>query len=143
MAKEYYQLLKEDKEYLQKYKLNIKTENEIDKVIIKEVENFFEWRKIQTIQEVEDKIKNTDVKKLLRIEDYYMDEVCDLMEKYHIIEREKLSESEYCEAISDQQFYKLLDKKEIPEQLKEAITIYFSARNICDKLYNLLKTENN
>ena len=60
------------------------------------------------------------------------------MEKYHIAEHEKLSESEYCEAISEQQLQKLLNKNETKQQLKDAITIYFKAQNICKELYSIL-----
>lgn len=164
LANNYFNLLKEDKQYLEKYNLSIendeienkcindyslKTEEEtkmndqeIDLNIInmmhKNMEKCFEWRKIQNVNEIQEMINKKNIKKLLGIEEYYMDILTELIEgKYKLINVNKMDDDKVFEYYSKNNLIDLANKKDTPQELKEGIKIYLKATELCSELINL------
>jgi len=137
LVQEFYKLICYDREYFKTYKC---TEEVFGEQGIKVMAEFyFEWRKIKNLEELKEKINQGEGKGLLKIEDYYCDELVELVKKNLNINLDKLNDEEYEVFISDKNLESLLKKEEISEQLKECIKIYVSSCKTCEKLYSFIK----
>lgn len=140
LVNEYYEILKEDNEYLKKYILNSESESK-EKLDVKNIiEKLFEWRKIQNIQELEQKIINKNIKDLLGVEDYYVDELTELLREYLSITTKSFNYRKY---FSYKNLNELIENEETPQRIKECIKIYLKTSNVCEKLYEKYKLEEN
>ena len=136
LINEYYEILKEDNEYLNKYILNSELESKEHLDVKNIIEKLFEWRKIQNIQELEQKIVNKNIKDLLGVEDYYVDELTELLREYLSITTKAFNYRKY---FSYKNLNELIENDKTPQRIKECIKIYLKTSNVCEKLYEKYK----
>jgi len=136
LINEYYEIIKEDNEYLKKYILNIELESQEHLDVKNIIEKLFEWRKIQNVQELEQKIRNKKIKDLLGVEDYYVDELRELLREHLTITDKTFNYRKY---FSNRNLNELLTNEKTPQRIKDCIKIYLKTNNVCEKLYEKYK----
>ena len=136
LLKEYSLLLKEDKSYVKNYKLE---EQETLRIYY---ETKLKYRNIENTEELKEVIESENAKELLKIEDYYFDELIDLTEEQFNSVAKEWSDKELREFVSPDNLNKLLEKEDISKQFKDCIRIYLKAESVCKLLTEKIKTEN-
>lgn len=134
LIKEYYKLIEKDREYLNKY---IKEFNGTDFAIYEFknlMENSFIWRKIKDYKTLENVINSKNAMELMRIEDYYSDEVYEVLENYLNIDFTELSETKREKILSKRNLKELLNKDDTPQRVKDCIEISLKCEKICKEL---------
>lgn len=136
LVKQYYQLIVEDNKYLKKYILN--HEDSMMEQMAEIMQNSLGWRKIANYEELDNMINSGNVRDLLKINDYYDDELSELLEQYKEINQLQLDE-DYIEVLMKGDSQDLLNKSDIPQRLKDCISIKIKSRKICKELYQYLR----
>lgn len=134
----YYQLILKDKEYLEEYILNKTTEDKMLDVIKRQIEECFTWRKANSYEELEDIAQSEKSMELLRLSDYYSDEMSELLEKYLGIDFKKLNDEEIDAILSNDNLQKILETNDTPKRLKDCIMIEKESQSICKEMYEYL-----
>lgn len=134
----YYQLILKDKEYLEEYILNKTTEDKMLDVIKRQIEECFIWRKANSYEELEDIVQSEKSMELLRLSDYYSDEMSELLEKYLGIDFKKLNDEEIDAILSNDNLQKILETNDTPKRLKDCIMIEKESQSICKEMYEYL-----
>lgn len=134
----YYQLILKDKEYLEEYILNKTTEDKMLDVIKRQIEECFIWRKANSYEELEDIAQSEKSMELLRLSDYYSDEMSELLEKYLGIDFKKLNDEEIDAILSNDNLQKILETNDTPKRLKDCIMIEKESQSICKEMYEYL-----
>lgn len=134
----YYQLILKDKEYLEEYILNKTTEDKMLDVIKRQIEECFIWRKANSYEELEDIAQSEKSMELLRLSDYYSDEMSELLEKYLGIDFKKLNDEEIDATLSNDNLQKILETNDTPKRLKDCIMIEKESQSICKEMYEYL-----
>ncbi len=135
LVKEYYELMVKDNKYLKKYLLN--NEASMMEQMANFMQNSLSWRKIANYEELDNMINSGNIRDLLKIDEYYDDELSELLEQYKEINQLQLDE-DYIEVLMKGNSQDLLNKSDIPQRLKDCINIKIKSRKICKELYQYL-----
>lgn len=138
ILEKYYQLILKDKEYLEEYILNKTTEDKMPDVIKRQIEECFIWRKANSYEELEDIVQSEKSMELLRLSDYYSDEMSELLENYLGIDFKKLNDEETDAILSNDNLQKILETNDTPKRLKDCIMIEKESQAICKEMYEYL-----
>lgn len=147
----YLAALKKENEYFEKYlnnkiNLNDSFENPIESKINGEILNFlnnsFIWRKIKTKIDMYNAMNSQYKYDLLRISDYYHDELCDLFADFYKIEDySKMEEEKLDEMFSIENYEKLLESTDTPVRIKDCIDLYLECNTVCKELFQEINME--
>lgn len=73
---------------------------------------------------------------LLRLSDYYHDELCDLFADFYKIEDySEMEEEKLDEMFSIENYEKLLESTDTPVRIKECIDLYIECNTVCKELF--------
>ena len=147
----YLKVLKKENEYFEKY-LNNKTdciassenpmEAKINSEILDFLNNSFIWRKIKTKIDMYNAMNSQYKYDLLRISDYYHDELCDLFADFYKIEDySKMEEEKLDEMFSIENYEKLLESTDTPVRIKDCIDLYLECNTVCKELFQKINME--
>jgi len=142
----YLEVLKKENEYFEKYIKN-KTdfsasyENPIEAKINSEILDFlnnsFIWRKIKTKLDMYYAMNSKYKYDLLKLGDYYHDELWEIFAKfYNIKDYSEIEEEKIEELFSIENFKKLLESTDTPVRIKDCINLYLECDKVCDELYH-------
>lgn len=134
IVKKYWELVLKDKKYLEEYIFNKKTGNQLYDSLKRQMEEYFLWRKINSYEEMENIIHSGNAIKLLRFNDYYSDEISEVLEEHLKINFQKLDVEEIENMLSDNNLQKIVEDSTTPKQLKDCIMIERESRAICEEL---------
>lgn len=99
----------------------------------------FIWRKINSYEELEDIVHSEDANELLKINDYYTDEMFELLEEQLNVNFKKLADEGVKNIVSDCNLRRILEDSKTPKQLKDCINLKIESETICDELYEHIK----
>ena len=144
----YLAVLKKENEYFEKYlnnkiNLNDSFENPIESKINGEILNFlnnaFIWRKIKTKIDMHNAMNSQYKYDILKLSDFYYDELCDLYADFYNIEDYSEKEDEKIdELFSIENYKKILENKEVPKRIKECIELYLECNKVCKELETII-----
>ena len=138
VLKKYYQLMLKDKKYLEEYILNKTTENKMYDFMKKQMEECFIRRKINSYEELEKIAYSKDADELLRLGDYYSDEMSELLSEYLKIDFEELKNVEPDNIMSNVNLQKIVEDVDTPKQLKDSILLEQECQRVCKELYEYI-----
>lgn len=138
VLEKYYQLVLKDKEYLEKYVLNKNREAAMHNFVKRQMEECFIWRKVASYEVLENIVHSKEKQELLRINDYYSDEMCELLEQHLQIDFQKLSIDELSNILSEDNLQRILDDKNVPKRLKDCIILEQESQVICKEMYEYM-----
>lgn len=135
LIKEYFELIKMDKEYEDKY-----CQIDSQEAIVRETYKLFRdgigiWKHVRSIYDIINIIEADRGFELLRIEDTYVDEYSDLIRKYFKVDYLNLTEEEHDKLYEEKYMKELLRGKDTADDLKACIDIVLKARDVCKRLY--------
>lgn len=142
LAEEYYEIIEADKKYTNAYEVEKNYNNEMLNNIQKYINEYYKWREIENKQELQEILANKkrkDVMELLRIEDYYNDELGELIEKHFDITFSECSDEEIENILSVENYTKLLEDKTTPIQIKECVRIVLKCKDTCEKIFEYIQ----
>lgn len=119
IIEEYSNLIKLDEKYQKEYK---NEQNFLEAIL----ESDYIWRKITDKNDIAKLLKETEGMELLRIEDYYADELCEINEKEN-------PESDF--TFDEQDILKMLNDNKSSQRLKECIKIMLKSSSVCKMIY--------
>lgn len=131
-------IIKKDREYCDKY-----IKDSVNRTILEKfAENVLSWRMISNRNEVKNIIENNNENELMRLEDYYSDELYSLlMEKYEM--KDDITEDEvekiYEEMYSEENLIKLYNEEMVSQQVKDCILLYLNSNSISKMLLKIKK----
>lgn len=134
----YYQLVIRDKKYLEEYIFSKSTGDKMYDTIKRQMEGFFIWRKVNSYEELEDIAHSEKATELLRFNDYYSEEMGDLLAKHLNIDFQELDEEEYDNLFSNDNLHKIVEDNSTPKQLKDCIMLEMESRTICKEMYEYI-----
>ena len=144
----YLAVLKKENEYFEKYlnnkiNLNDSFENPIESKINGEILNFlnnaFIWRKIKTKIDMHNAMNSQYKYDLLKLSDFYYDELCDLFaDFYNIEDYSEMEDEKIDELFSIENYKKILENKEVPKRIKECIELYLECNKVCKELETII-----
>lgn len=135
ILKRYYQLVLKDRKYLEEYSFSETKNNEMYDVINRSIQESFVWRKINSYEQLKNVIHSKNASQLLKINDYYRDEMCELLWKYLDIDDSELEDEEREALISDDNLQKMVENKDVIKQLKDCIMLEKESRIVCKDMY--------
>ena len=97
------------------------------------------WKTITT-RVVLNAVINSDYSgQLLKIEDFYSDELYELFKEFHIIDESKLTEEEFEKIYSIEELEKRLNDDNTPRKLKDCIRLYIKCNKVCKEFSGYMK----
>lgn len=141
ILEEYFEILKEEKKYVDKYYPILENDFDVKKQFRIAIREMLAGARIDSYEELELLTSRYNRKRfeLLRIEDYYIDELYELLHQYYKLDLE--TEEEKIDEILDfDNLKKLLKDKNVPEQIKDCIKIRIKCNKVCKEMYEYLMT---
>lgn len=135
---EYFELVQMENDFTKKY-YSKKSEIEVVNIFNQIVNDSLIWKKIKSKEDIENILKTNKAMELMRIEDYYSDILCDLLEDYLKINFTEIDEEEIEKLLSKDSLQELLNKEGTPQNLKMCIDINLKCERICKELYIYIK----
>lgn len=139
---EYYELVKMDKDFHDKY--ITKKGNDLKSQFINFINDSFIWRKINSVEDIYNILNTENAGRLLQIEDFYSDMIDDFYEEdYHKDITKSIGKKENPEkAYSDDNYRIIFNDNRSSQKLKDCIEIYLKSEGICKNLYhNFIKNK--
>ena len=76
---------------------------------------------------------------LLKLSDFYYDELCDLFaDFYNIEDYSEMEDEKIDELFSIENYKKILENKEVPKRIKECIELYLECNKVCKELETII-----
>lgn len=138
VLKRYYQLILKDKKYLKEYIFNDTHKDEMFKLMQREMEELFIWRKANSYAELKTIVKGKRRNELLIFSDYYDDQMCELLEQYLGINLQELDDKEFDNILSDDNLGRIAKDRNTPKQLKACIMLEMESKVICRDMYKYI-----
>lgn len=138
ILKKYWELILKDKKYLEEYIFNKETGNQLYDSMKRQMEEYFLWRKINSYEELENIIHSGNAIELLRFNDYYSDEMCEVLEEHLKINFQKLDGEEIENMLLDNNLQKIVEDSTTPKQLKDCIMLERESQIICREMYRYI-----
>lgn len=142
VIEEYIKLIKMDREYQNNYNNHIE-ENSLMQQIKQTIESSFIWRNLNNYNDVINLLKESKGHELLRIEDYYIDEMCKVYPDDYNIEFGDSVEDKNEEglAFENKNLLKVLENERSSDRLKYCIKIVLRSSIVCKKMYDIYYNE--
>lgn len=137
----YYQLILKDKKYLEEYILNKSTGNKKYDFIKRQIERCLVWRKVNSYEELENIIHSKEAYELLRFNDYYSDEMWDLLKDYLGIDFKELDDDELDKILSEENLQKIVENEDTPTQLRDCILLERDSQAICNEMHEYIQNK--
>ena len=149
----YLKTLEQENIYVEKYiKNNEKSvygfEDSIEAIIKHEIFNLendssiFIWRTIKNKKDMEKIINSKDKFNLLRLSDFYNDELAELFANFFDIkDYSKMEDEEMDKLFSTENYKSILNNKDTPVRIKECIKLVLECDEVCEQLYSELSNE--
>lgn len=138
VLKKYWELVLKDKKYLEEYIFSKQTEDKLYDSMKRQMEEFFLWRKVNNYEELESIAQSKNAMELLRFNDYYSNEICELLEEHLNINFQKLDEEEIENMLSDNNLQKIAEDSTTPKQLKDCIMLEKESQIVCREMYEYI-----
>ena len=140
----YVELLKRDKEYGEKYLTNqFFYDEKRGFVPALAVLSSMPWKWTRERKDVELFLNHDKSEALMKIEDFYSDELLDLTEEYFNFDASELSDEEWEKLYSRTELKNKLQNVNVPERLKECIRVYIECEDVCNDLRAYVKKKRN
>ena len=137
----YLELIEEDNKYCYKYMMPHMFYDEekgfIPMLVL--LEQSCIWKTISTRIVLNAVINSNSSDQLLKIEDFYSDELYELFKEFHIIDETKLTEEEYDKIYSIEELKRRLNDNNTPKKLKDCIRLYIKCNKVCEEFNAYIK----
>lgn len=139
--KKYYELVLKDREYINKYIINCKVENNMFINMKKNIEFSprLVWRNVDSYDSLKKIANGNKAKNLLAFSEYYGDEICELAFKELKLNFEEMNFEEVNVFFSKEHLQEMTESKNISKQFKECLNIYIEGIAICNELCKYIK----
>ncbi|MBE5806652.1 MAG: hypothetical protein E7313_08135 [Clostridiales bacterium] len=141
LLNEYLEVVKMDKLYEEKY-CKIDAQEPMIREIYKSFrENLGIWKSVKNTNDIKKIINDNKGIELLKIEDLYIDEYSDLINKYVELDYLNLTKKQQEKIYSEEYMKILLNRESTADELKACIKILLKSKNVCKKIYECLKNK--